>query len=128
MKMLTTAAVALCLLIFVGCDAADNQTPPTPDTMITAATNKVQANILGMDCTGCSSSVEAAVAKIDGVTGCSADVKSGDVVVALKDDADAEAKKAEIEQVIASLSDGKYKVKTITVATREAEAQPQDVQ
>ena len=50
------------------------------------------------------------------MTAASADVESGDVKVALSDDADAEAAKAEVEKVIAGLSDGKYSIQTITVS------------
>lgn len=119
MKLFTTAAVALCLLVFVGCDA-ETDTPPTPDTRITDASNKVQANITGMDCTGCSGSIVAAVEAIDGVTAAQADVATGDVIVALSDDADAQATKVEVEKVITGLSKGKYTVKTISATTGDA--------
>jgi Cu+-exporting ATPase len=119
MKTLVTSAIALCLLVLVGCAEGN---APAPDATITDATNKVEANITGMDCTGCSSSVAAAVKGIDGVKDCYADVKSGNVTVALADDADAEAKMLEVEKVIAGLSDGKYAIKTITVSTGDTAA------
>ena len=113
MKLLTTSALALCLLVLVGC--ADGNAPDSEAAAtISAATNKVEANITGMDCSGCSSSVVAAVEAIEGVEAASADVATGDVKVALTDDADAGAKLIEIEKVLAGLEDGKYKVKNIT--------------
>ena len=119
MKTLATSAIALCLLVMIGCAEGN---APAPDAAITDATNKVQANITGMDCSGCSSSVAAAVKEIEGVKDCYADVKTGDVTVALNDDADAEAAKVEVEKVIAGLSDGKYTVKTIAVSTGDTKA------
>ena len=127
MKLFTTAAVALCLFMFVGCDAADTETPPTPDTRIIDANNKVQANITGMDCTGCSGSIVAAIEKINGVTAAHADVASGDVIVALEDGIkDPEAVKAEIEATILGLSKGKYAVKTINVSIADVEDAAKD--
>lgn len=120
MKLFTTSALALCMLVLIGCAEGDATSPEAADK-IANASNKVQANITGMDCTGCSSSVVAAVEAIDGVEAASADVASGDVTVALKDDADAEVAKAEVEKVIAELQDGKYTVKTIMVSTAAAD-------
>lgn len=118
MKLLATSALALCLLVTVGC--ADSSAPTTDTAAaIENASNKVQANISGMDCTGCSGSVTAAVTGIDGVTACYVDLASGDVSVALADDADAEMKMDEIKTAITELSDGKFTVNTITAGTEE---------
>lgn len=114
MKSLATTAIALCMLVLIGCAEG---TAPEPEAAITEAANQVQANVSGMDCSGCSSSIAAAVEGIEGVTACQADAKTGDVQVALADNADAEATKAEIETVIAGLSDGKFTVNTIAVST-----------
>lgn len=128
MKTLATSALALCLLLFVGC--ADGNAPSADtEATITNATNKVEANVSGMDCTGCSGSIASAVEGIDGVTACYVDLKSGDVSVALADDADAKAKMLEVEKAITSLSDGKFTVNTISVSTEgDAEAVTEDVQ
>lgn len=120
MKTLATSALALCLLVFVGC-AEGNAPAPEAEAAITNATNKVEANVGGMDCTGCSGSIAAAVEGIDGVTGCLVDLKSGDVSVALADDVDGSAKMLEVEKVIQGLSDGKFTVNTITLTTDSAE-------
>ena len=114
MKRLTTSALALCMLIFVGC--ADSTTP-APNADIANATNKVEASVEGMDCVSCSGAIVSAVEDIEGVTGCHADAKTGAVQVALTNDADAEATKAEVEKVIAGLKDGKFTVSTIAVST-----------
>ena len=114
MKLLTTTVLALCMLIVVGC-AEGNAPSPDAAATISNATNKVQANISGMDCSGCSSSVVAALEAIQGVTAASADVASGDVKVALADDADVDAAKMEISKVISELQDGKYAVKTMAI-------------
>ncbi|MEM6257135.1 MAG: copper ion binding protein [Planctomycetota bacterium] len=120
MKLLATPALALCLMVMIGC--AEGNTPSADAAAtIEAATNKVEANVSGMDCTGCSGSIEAAIAQIEGVTAATADVKTGDVKVALADDADSEAAKAEIEKVIAGLSDGKFTVENIIVSTATVE-------
>lgn len=123
MKLLTTSALALCLLVMIGC--AEGNTPsPDATAAIENANNKVEANISGMDCTGCSYGIETALAEIKGVTAAKADHATGAVTVALDDDADAEAAKAEIEKAIAGLSDGKFTVDTITVSTKvETEGQ-----
>lgn len=120
MKLLTPSALALCLLVFVGC-AEGNAPSPETDTVIANATNKVEGNIEGMDCTGCSGSVMAAVEAIEGVTACHADVATGDLEIALKDDADSDAKLKEIKAVLTALEDGKYTVKTINVSITEVE-------
>lgn len=114
MKPLVTTAIALCMLVLIGCAEGS---APEPEAAITEAASKVQANVSGMDCSGCSSSIAAAVEGIEGVTACQADAKTGDVQVALDDSADAEATKAEIEAVIAGLSGGKFTVNTIAVST-----------
>ncbi|MBX2851110.1 MAG: cation transporter [Phycisphaeraceae bacterium] len=116
MKLLTTSALALCLAVMIGCAEGN---APSPDALATFenANNTVEANVTGMDCTGCSGSIESALTSIKGVEAAMADVASGDVKVALADDVDAEAVKAEIEQAIAGLSDGKFKVQTIAVST-----------
>ncbi|MEM9348406.1 MAG: copper ion binding protein [Planctomycetota bacterium] len=120
MKLLATSALALCLMVMIGC--AEGNTPSADAAAtIEAATNKVEANVSGMDCTGCSGSIEAAIAQIDGVTAATADVKTGDVKVALADDADTDATKAEIEKVIAGLSDGKFTVENIEVSIAAVE-------
>jgi copper chaperone CopZ len=118
MKSLATTALAICLLVIIGCAEG---TAPAPETTATIAeaTNKVEANISGMDCSGCSSSVTTAVNGVEGVTACAVDLKTGDVSVALADDADVEAAKANIEAAIASLSDGKFTVNTIAVSTAD---------
>lgn len=116
MKLFATSALALCLTLAIGC-AEGNTTTPEAATLIANATNKVEANIEGMDCTGCSGSVVAAVEQIEGVKAASADVATGDVKVALEDDADGEAKLKEIEAVLASLSEGKYTVIEINAFT-----------
>jgi len=118
MKLLATSALALCLMVIIGCAEAN---APAPDTTITDATNKVEANISGMDCSGCSGAVVAAVENIEGVSAAHADVKTGAVQVALTDKADAEVAKAEIEKVLAELQDGKYTVNTIAVSTAAAD-------
>lgn len=120
MKLLTTSALALCMLILVGC--ADSTTPG-PEANIADATNKLEGSVEGMDCVSCSGAIVSAVEDIDGVTGCHADAKTGAVQVALADDADAEATKAEVEKVIAGLQDGKYTVTTFAVSTAAAEGE-----
>lgn len=115
MKMLTTSALALCLLILVGC-AEGNAPDAEAANVISAANNKVEANISGMDCSGCSGSIIAAVEGIDGVTACMVDLKSGDVSVALTDEADAGEKMLEVEKTITSLSDGKFSINSLTVS------------
>lgn len=126
MKTLATSALALCLLVLIGCAEGN---APSPDALATFenANNKVEANVTGMDCTGCSGSIESAVADIDGVEAVMVDLASGDVKVALSDDAEAQAKMLEIEKTIQALSDGKFKVETITVST-EAEAETKPVE
>ena len=120
MKLLTTSALALCLLVMIGC--AEGNAPSADAAAIENANNKVEASVTGMDCSGCSSQIESAVGDIKGVTAVTADFATGDVKVALEDNADAEAKKAEIEKVIAGLSEGKkYKVNTIEVSTTETD-------
>lgn len=129
MKTLLTSALALCLLIAVGC-AEGNAPDPAASAVIENATNKVEANIEGMDCSGCSSSVVAAVEAIEGVEAASADVASGDVKVALAEGADTDAKLLEIESVLQGLQEGKYTVKTITAsypANGEAEVSKEPV-
>lgn len=113
MKLLATSALTLFLLIAVGC-AEGNAPSSETKTILANATNKVEANIEGMDCSGCSSSVVAAVEAIDGVEAASADVASGDVKVALADDADTDAKLLEIEAVLQDLQEGKYTLKSIS--------------
>jgi copper chaperone CopZ len=115
MKLLATSALTLCLLIAVGC-AEGNAPDPSAESVIANATNKVEANIEGMDCSGCSSAVVAAVKGVDGVEAASADVASGDVKVALKEDVDATEKLLEIESVLQELQEGKYTVKSITAS------------
>ncbi|MEO0476188.1 MAG: cation transporter [Planctomycetota bacterium] len=124
MKTLATSALALCLLVMIGCAEGN---VPSADALTTFenASNKIEANVTGMDCAGCSGSIEAAVADIKGVEAVMVDIASGDVKVALSDEAEAEAKMAEIESAIQALSDGKFTVQTITVSTdAEAETKP----
>lgn len=121
MKTLLTSALTVCLLLAVGC-AEGNAPDPAADAVIANAANKVQANIEGMDCSGCESAVVAAVTAIDGVEAASADAATGDVAVALADDADKAAKLIEIEAVLQELQEGKYTVKSIT-ATPTSEGQ-----
>lgn len=124
MKTLATSALALCLLVMIGCAEGN---APSADALATFenANNKVEANVTGMDCTGCSGTIESAVAGIEGVEAVMVDLASGDVKVALSDDAEAEAKMLEIESAIQALSDGKFTVQTITVSTdAEAESKP----
>jgi len=111
MKLSMIPALALCVLMLAACAESTD-----PNRAISAATNKIQVNIEGMTCTGCSGSVVAAVQQIDGVTACSADPATGDVVVALADAADTDAKLLEVETLLQQLEDGKYKVKSITVS------------
>ena len=126
MKLLATTALTLCLILLVGC--ADDNAPSTETSATIAnANNKVEANITGMTCSGCSGEVVAAVEDIDGVKAASADFETGDVKVALEDTADTDAKLKEIKSVLAGLSDGKYKVKTIT-ATPPADSEPSPTQ
>ena len=120
MKLLATSALALCLMVLIGC-AEGTTTSPETSSAIADATNKVEANISGMDCTGCSGAVVAAVEGIEGVTAAQADVKTGAVQVALTEDVDVEAAKAQIEKVLAELQDGKYTVNTIAVSTAATE-------
>ncbi|MFK7788960.1 MAG: heavy-metal-associated domain-containing protein [Phycisphaeraceae bacterium] len=122
MKTLATTALALCLLVFIGC-AEGNAPSPDTEAAITNATNKVEANVTGMDCSGCSSSIASAVEGIDDVTACKVDLKTGDVSVALTDDADGSAKLLEVEKVIQGLSDGKFTVNTITLTTDNPETE-----
>jgi copper chaperone CopZ len=115
MKTLLTAALTLSMLFAVGC--ADGNAPsPETNAVMANATNKVAANIEGMDCSGCSSSVVAAVEAIDGVMAATADVATGDVEVALEDNADTDAKLEEIQTVLVGLQEGKYTVKTISAS------------
>ena len=109
MKHTATLLLAACLT-FVGCSDTSS-----PTTTVLSATNKIEMNISGMDCTGCSSSICSAVEQVAGVTGAIADVKTGDVTIALEDRVDASEAKIEISKVILGLSDGKYKVNTITI-------------
>ena len=51
MKLLATA-LALCLFVIVGC-AEGNAPSPEAAATIAEATNKVEANVTGMDCLGC---------------------------------------------------------------------------
>lgn len=124
MKLLLAPALALCLAV-IGCAETG---PSEPSAEITAATNKVEATVEGMDCSGCTGEVCAAVEQIAGVTGAHADLKTGKVSVALADDADAEAAKAEVEKVIAGLSDGKYTVNTINAISPNQDAEPADAE
>ncbi len=123
MKLFTNSALALCLLIMIGC--ADSDTPSAEtDALIANASSKVEANVSGMDCTGCSYGIESALAEVTGVTAAKANHATGEIEVALADDADAEAAKAEIEKVLGVLSNGKYTVNTIAVSTKaDAEAE-----
>ncbi|MGB0767488.1 MAG: heavy-metal-associated domain-containing protein [Phycisphaeraceae bacterium] len=125
MKTLALAALSLCLFVAVGC-AEGNAPSPETQAVVTEAKNKVSANVSGMDCTGCSSSIASAVEGVDGVTACVVDLKTGDVNVALADDADAEAAKIDIESAITALSDGKFTVNTIAVSTAETDADADD--
>ena len=112
MRLLAASMLMVCL-VFVGC--AENATEVSAE--IANASNKVEANVDGMTCSGCTGEVCAAVEGIAGVTGAHADVKTGKVSVALEDGVDTEAKMQEIETVIAGLSDGKYKVSAVVDAS-----------
>lgn len=116
MKLLAASAMALCLF-FVGCAETSTSGPATE---LIEANNQVLANIEGMDCTGCSGSVCAALEQIDGVTMAHADHATGDVKVALSDDVqDPEAVKDAIQATLVGLSDGKYTVNEINTFTKE---------
>ena len=131
MKLLALSALALCFAI-VGC----GESASGPDADIMAATNKVEANVQGMTCSGCTGQVCSAIEnKVAGVTGAYADLKTGTVTIALEDDADTQAAAKEIETLIAGLSKGKYTVsdvKAITAddapATDETTDEPADEQ
>ena len=105
MKTLSALTLTACLTL-IGC--ADGSSAPNPEVL--NASNKVEATVTGMDCSGCTGSVCSAVEQIAGVTGAQADLKTGKVTVALEDEADSAAISKEIESVISGLSDGKYTV------------------
>lgn len=127
MKTLAALAMTACFTL-IGCaesssPESQSQTQDQTEVDIAAATNKVEADIDGMTCGGCSYQVTTAVKEVPGVTACTADPATGAVKVALDDAADAEATKAEVEKVIAGLSDGKYTIKSITTVVAEPDAE-----
>ena len=119
--MIVAPALALTFSLgLIGCAESSSG----PDAAIAQASNKVQANIAGMDCGGCTSSVCTAVEQVAGVTGAHADLKTGKLTVALEDGADAEAAAKEIETVVAGLSKGKFTISDITTTTATDDAAP----
>lgn len=116
--LLALPALALCLML----TACADSTTPAPDAEITEAANKVEANITGMTCTGCSGQVCDAVEKVAGVTKAWADPKTGQVTVALEDDADTDAALKEVQATIIGLSDGKYSINEIAYVSSQTKA------
>lgn len=121
--MKTLAALALAgSLALVGCSESGN----TADTAIANASYRVEANVSGMDCAGCTSQVCAAAEEVAGVTGATADLETGKITIALEEGADADAAKAEIEKIITGLRNGKYTVGGIEAITPEGKTRPED--
>ncbi len=116
MKLFAAPALCLCLLLIAAC--ADTA-PTEPGISITDANTTVEANVEGMDCTGCSGGICSALKEVDGVADAHADHKTGKLVVALNDDADAAAAAKEIETVVAGLSKGKYTISGVEVVTKD---------
>ena len=121
------AATALCLsLALAGCGESTSTSGDATLQDIASAPNRVEANISGMDCTGCSGSVCNMAEGIAGVTGAHADPGTGEVILALSEDADHDAVVAAFEEQVVAMSGGeKYTVNTInTVTAEEATEEP----
>lgn len=116
MKTMTASALALCLVFLaIGCGEAKTQGPAAD---ILSADNKVEATVTGMDCSACSSALCTAIEKIDGVEKAHADVKSGKVIVALKEGTDAKATEQLVSDAIIAVDKDKYTVTELTSTTK----------
>lgn len=125
MKLFVAPLLALSLVL-VGCgESASTDTDADTNARVMNASNRVEAQVDGMTCTTCSGAICDAVNEIEGVTGATADVMTGHVVVALEDDADAEAALAAIQGAIADLG-GQYTVSEIHTVTPDADAPTHD--
>lgn len=104
MKLLAAAALSLSLAL-VGCGESNvNKPDPNLFTQANTATTKVE----GMTCSACEGAVCSAIQKLDGVAAVTADAKTGEVKIALKEGAtlDLEA----VKKAVTDGSAGEFKV------------------
>ena len=114
MKQLAILHALTLSLALIGCGESSTTTVNQVDSSIFTASNTATAKVDGMTCSSCEGEVCSAIKKIEGVEAVTADAKTGEVKIAIKEGATLDT-----DAVREAITGMEFKLQTLTLPEPE---------